>query len=99
MSYRIKNSDLEHLVRRINEIQGTPAEPWTRTEDDAGNTRIKANIGNYHIDGAYGGVCLHKMLSAGGGVRDVFGCGFVPKRDLYNRMSALIAGLVEGAKV
>jgi hypothetical protein len=29
-------------------------------------------------------------MTEGGGVRDVFSCGHVTKRDLYNRMSAYL---------
>jgi len=33
------------------------------------------------------------MVTDGGGVSDVFGCGHVTKRDLSARISAMIAGI------
>jgi len=44
---------------------------------------------NVELDYAYGGVTL--LYSTGNG--NVFNCGFITKRDLYNRMRALCVGL------
>lgn len=85
---RITNKDLEAVCQRINEITGSPIESYVRTDG-----KCLAQIGNYHIDGAYGGVSLHRMCNQGGGVDEVFGCGHVTKRDLYYRMQAFIRGL------
>lgn len=90
MNYRIKQSDIEALALRINQAAGTAETPWTKTE--AGP---KANVGNYHLSGAYGGVSLHQMSNESGGVRDVFSCGHVPKRSLFDRMHAYLRGLEE----
>ena len=81
---------LQAVCDRINRVAGTPLSPWTH---DAATGRNTANIGNYHIDGAYGGVSLHQMLSDGGGMRDVFRCGHVSKRELSKLMFAFIDGL------
>jgi hypothetical protein len=84
----IKIAHLEGLVKIINRITGSPETPWSKDGE-----RMKANIGNYHLDGAYGGYSLNRMVSEGGGVSDVFRCGHVSKRELYNRMRAFIDGL------
>lgn len=89
---RITNRDLEAVVDRINNVLGMPLKPYDRSSG-----RSVANVGNYHLSGAYGGYALHRMGNQGGGVSDVFGCGHVTKRDLYNRMHAFLKGL-EGAK-
>ena len=52
-----------------------------------------ANIGNYHLSGAYGGYKLVQMVNEGGGVQDVLSCGFTTKKDLYNLMQAYLTGL------
>ena len=45
--------------------------------------------GAYNLSYAYGGVSLHKYIKPGStAVNDVFRCGHVPKRDLYNRIQA-----------
>lgn len=85
---RIKLDYLESLVRIINKRTNSPETPWNKEGD-----KIKANIGNYHLDGAYGGYSLNRMTTEGGGVNDVLSCGHVSKRDLYNRLRAFIDGL------
>jgi len=85
---RIKESDLTATIKLINLRMGSPLTPWTQK-----NEKLLANIGNYHLSGAYGGVSLHRTVNAGGGVSDVFGCGHVTKRDLYNRMRAFLEGI------
>ena len=80
---RITNTDLEILVKSINEATGNPTKPFG----------TEWNIGNYHISGAYGGVSLHRICGENGGTIDIFRCGHVPKRELYNRMSSFFKGV------
>jgi hypothetical protein len=68
-------------------------EPYTKTTSPSGHGIYSANIGNYHLSGAYGGFSLHRMDTDGGGVQDVLGCGHISKRDLYDRMHAFIRGI------
>lgn len=88
MRDRVTDKMLQFLVDRINEVTGSPKEPWTRKGD-----KLTSNIGNYHISSAYGGVCLHRMMNGGGGVNTPLVCGHVPKRELYNAMRAFLTGL------
>jgi hypothetical protein len=88
----IKMVQLEAMVKAINKRTNSPEAPYSK--DD--NGKLTANIGNYHLDGAYGGWSLNRMVSPGGGVSDVFRCGHVSKRDLYNRLKAFIDGLDAG---
>jgi hypothetical protein len=53
----------------------------------------KANRGNYHLSHAYGGVCLHRMCTDGGGVSSPLSTGHVSKRELAGLLSAYIAGI------
>lgn len=78
---------LEAQVNRLNIITSSPLVPYVRTDE-----RNVPQVGNYHLDGAYGGYALSRMLD-GGGCSDVFRCGHVTKRDLSNRISAMIAGI------
>lgn len=86
---RITNKDLEILVERLNNVTNSPHTSWTRRADGTHT----ANIGNYHISGAYGGVCLHRIQSDGGGVEDVFRCGHIPKRELHERIWSYLTGI------
>ncbi len=94
MSNRITQKDLEYLVKRINEITDSPQTPYTRNgkkgKREAG---FIANIGNYHLDYAYGGVKLVRMVNEGGGISDISRDGYGTKRELYNWMRAFLAGL------
>ena len=82
---RTTRKQLEFLCERINNAKKTPLAPYERIDGS-----LVGQIGNFHLNGAYGGVSLHQTMNEGGGVRDVFSCGHVTKRDLYNRMSAYL---------
>ena len=86
---RMTNEKLEGLARIINKLTNNPLEPMSTDE----NGRTQFNGGCYHLSGAYGGKSLHRMSKRGSGTSDVFSCGHIPKRDLYNRMRAFIDGL------
>jgi hypothetical protein len=85
---RITEKQLEALVGWINELTNSPATSYTRTDD-----KLTANIGNYHLYYAYGGVNLHRMTNEGGGVNTPLGGGTRTKRELFNQLHAFINGL------
>ena len=86
MQQRVTQAQLQAVVDRINRITGSPITPYTDG---------KINIGNYHISHAYGGVCLHRMHTEGGGVSSPLSTGHIPKRELLALMYAYITGLNE----
>ena len=88
MKERITRSTLQELVDSINRMMGTPTEPWVK--DSQGN--YLAQIGNYHLAGAYGGHALHQMANRAGGVRDVLGTGYIPVRELHRLVKAWLGG-------
>ncbi len=94
--WRITNADLDFLVSRINQVTGSPLEPYTKT-DTPRVPAYTANIGNYHISGAYGGVKLVRMDNEGGGIETISTVGYGTKRELYNWMQAFLAGIAESA--
>ena len=81
---RITERMLECLCDRLNSLTGSPAHSYV-----AG----KAQVGNFHISHAYGGVSLHRMHNESGGVSRPLYCGHVPKRELYDSMFAFILGI------
>jgi hypothetical protein len=85
---RITERDLQAVCDRINRIMGTPMKPYEKVGD-----KYVAQIGNYHLDHAYGGVNLVQMVNEGGGITCPLGQGHDTKRDLYNKMHAFINGL------
>lgn len=87
MADRITDKNLQAMCDRINRLMGTPMKPYIDG---------KAQIGNYHLSHAYGGVTLHRMHNESGGVSGPFMTGCVPKRELYNQMYAFIAGINAG---
>ena len=89
MSQRITQKDLERIVLRINRALNRPETPYGKDE----NGRFKANLGNFHISGAYGGVALEEVQTDGGGVRRVSTDGYGTKRQLYTWMTAFLSGI------
>ena len=83
---RITNKQLEYLIGRINMLTNSPLTYSTRD-----NGQFKANIGHYHIYGAYGMQGLHQTMNEGGGVHEIIGLS--TKRELYNKLQAFISGL------
>jgi hypothetical protein len=81
---RVTEKQLEAIVDRINRITGSPSAPYIDG---------KAQVGNYHISHAYGGVALHRMYNEGGGVTSPLSTGHIPKRELAALMYAFINGL------
>ena len=86
---RITKKQLESLVKYINELTGNPNEPYTR--DESG--KYTANIGNYHLDGAYVGWRLVQMVNESGAITNVLSSGYIPKRQLFNELHAFIQGI------
>jgi hypothetical protein len=86
---RITIKHLRPLVDRLNRVAGHPLEPWSRGEDG----KLRANIGNFHIDQACGGYSLHKMANECGGVNDVFRVGHISARALYDQIHAFLCGM------
>lgn len=84
---RITNTQLQAIVNRINDITKSPKEAYTKKKN-----KYVANIGNFHLDFAYGGVALHRMYNDAGGVEDIFN-GHHSKKDLAEKMWAFIRGL------
>ena len=77
---------LESRIDFLNELTGSPKETYTDG----------ANPGNYHLSGAYGGYALDRISNESGGVTSVFNCGYITKRDLYDRINAFIRGYQAG---
>lgn len=91
----ITKRELDAVVGRINALMNRPTEPYVKVVAQDGAVTHAAQIGNFHLSGAYGGYALHEMVNQGGGVRDVFS-GHMPKRELYERMHAFIRGIEAG---
>lgn len=81
---RITDKMLQIRVDYLNKITGSPLE----YRDKEGFT----NAGHFLVDSAYGGVSLERITNIHGGVTDVFDCGHMPKRELFDRLCAFIDG-------
>ena len=86
---RITKKHLEWKVDRINEATGNNLAAYTRGEDG----KIRGNIGNYHLDWAYGGVKLVQMMNENGGIRVISPHGYGTKRELNVFLTGMLAGL------
>ena len=86
---RITTKHLEVLIARLNKLTNSPSTPYA-TDDDG---KFHAQIGNYHLSQAYGGVCLHRMHNEGGGVTTPLSYGHITKRELYDQLYSFIKGI------
>ena len=86
---RITIKQLEQLAQYLNELTNSPL--TYRNESIADS--FKANIGHWHISQAYGGACMHRTVSDGGGVTCPIVHGHVSKRELFDLTHAFIKGL------
>lgn len=86
---RITEKMLQGLCDSLNRITGAPMTPYTKDADG----KYRANIGNYHLDGAYGGWCIVRMHNDGGGIdTPIFG-GHRTKREAFELGHAYLNGL------
>ena len=83
---RITQKHLEGLCNVLNTLTNNPLDPYVKNIKE-----YKQNVGNYHIDSAYGGVKLCQMLEHG--TKDISTIGYAPKRELYEWIRAYISGI------
>ncbi len=84
---RITQKMLEEQVKILNKLTVNDLEPWGKNG---------ANVGNYHISYAYGGVSLHQMMNTSGGVTCPLGSYHRPKKELYEAIESYMSGIEEG---
>ena len=84
MRDRITSADLEYLRDRINKATDSPTKAWS---DGI------SNVGHHYLSCAYGGVKLERMNNESGGCEEISTQGFGSKRQLYDWMTAFLAGL------
>ena len=85
---RISIKHLEATVLILNQVTNQPITPYSNADG-----KFVANVGNYHLSGAYGGYQLHQMANEGGGVRDALHCGYTTKTKLYDLICAYRKGI------
>ena len=86
---RITEKMLEIRVQRLNELTESPTESYKTGEDG----RREAQIGNFHLSHAYGGVCVHRMSNLGGGVSCPLTNCHRPKREVFEELGAFLDGI------
>jgi hypothetical protein len=91
MAKVITLKNLQSVVDRINTTTGSPVEQYSTV-----NGKLLANIGNYHLSGAYGGYALYRMDNLSGGITDISNSGYVSKRALYDLLHMYLAGYEAG---
>ena len=92
-SHRITEKMLICLIDLLNIATHSPSDPYRYVEVDGVKKKLVANVGNFHLGGAYGGVSLERMSNEGGGVYLPLGFGHVPKRELWNQIQAMLDGI------
>lgn len=91
---RINQADLEGAVTRLNHLTESPQSTYVKQKDG----KLVARVGNYHLEGAYGGWKLSRVESESGSTKDILGSGYTSKRELYGLIQAYMHGLNEVKK-
>ena len=86
---RITRKELDYFVNELNLLTNNPLKPYEQIDG-----KLIGQIGNYHLYGAYGLTALHQTMNNGGGIKEIFGLS--TKRELYNKIRALIQGIELG---
>ena len=87
---RVTKKMLENKVDHLNEITNSPRKYFT----SGGCIKYGIiNIGHFCISGAYGGYELQRVYNEGGGVTTPLNTGHIPKKELYNLISAFVSGI------
>ena len=82
-------AQLQHAVDNLNRLTKSPLTSWTRVDGHS-----VANVGNYHLDGAYGGYALARMMNEHGGITSIIN-GYRPKRELMDLIRTYSAGVYD----
>ena len=85
---KITKKAIDLKVAQLNKELNRPLTAWTRI-----GGKLIGNVGNFHAAEGFKGLCLHEVTTATGCVHDVFTSGDINKRDLYNRINALLIGV------
>ncbi len=86
---QITKANLEGVIATLNRVTKSPEEPYTNDAEG----KFQSNIGNFHLDSAYGGHKLSRITNDAGGTTDITG-GYIPKRELYYRIHAYLDGVL-----
>jgi hypothetical protein len=86
---RITSKTLKARIETINTMLGNNPAPYTKGDDG----KLVANIGTLYLSGAYGGYCVNKIVTDGGGVTTPIWEGHIPAREAYDRICAFMRGL------
>ena len=78
---------LNSRIAYLNNKAGYALEPYTRNAEG----QLKANVGTYLLDCAYGGHKVSQITNERGGERDVLGCGYETKKVLLDRLEKYIS--------
>ncbi len=87
---RVTEYELQSVVNGLNLMTSNPVETYRRDEQG----ELIANVGNYHLDYAYGKVRLVQIDNSCGGIRTLTEYG--TKRETYNAITAYYNGYIVG---
>ena len=82
---RVTKTMLENKVDHLNNVTDSPRKYFTSDG---------ISIDHFCLSGAYGGYELQRTCNNGGGVRTPLNTGHIPKKELYNLISAFIDGIL-----
>lgn len=86
---RITDKILNAKIDALNQLTGSPANPYTR---DPETGKLTANVGSHYLAHGFQGVNVYKLANAGGGVTTPLGNHDRPRRELADALDHYAAG-------
>lgn len=88
----VTEKELKSIIEYLNETTGNSKVEWVLQKDNT----YRSNIGNYHLDCAYGGYNLAQFVNECGGINHPLGMGFYSKKELAAKIRSFISGIELG---
>lgn len=86
---RITDKILQAKIDALNQLTGSPANPYTR---DPETGKLTGNVGSHYLGHGFKGVNVYKLANAAGGVTTPLGNHNRPRRQLANDIDNYMAG-------
>jgi hypothetical protein len=88
---RVSKRQLKNHVDHLNVMLGRPTASYSKRGGE-----YQANVGTFYLSHGLEGYDLCEIVNKHGGVRNPFRCGYVPARELNNRLAAFMDGIMLG---
>lgn len=91
---RITDKILHAKIDALNQLTGSPANPYTRNQETG---KLTANVGSHYLGHDYGGTNVYRIANEAGGITTPLGNHTRPRRELAEAIDQFTAGYTAAA--